>query len=216
MRVSFSAICMYLFSFVTILVDAFPKQLTFELSGTEPFCFYEKLEKNEEYTFMFQVLKGASSDIDVVVSDINKNVVAKQSESSHETLFFSARTDGDYSFCFNNHFSPMSPKRVFFELRSKESLREEAGLQDSGPSTMIETLAETIHEHLSVSEGYQTELRAKLTADRLFAHELLHHITVWSTAVAIIIVVTVVAQISILKSFFKNKQHLYSSYNSNF
>ena len=204
----------FLMSVLFIIADCFPKQFTFELPGTDQLCFYEKLDNKEQYNFMFRVLKGGSNDVEVVISDPTKAVVARRVETSHEAVEFTAHVDGDYSFCFTNEFSPMSPKQIFFELRGDDSLREEAGFFDAGPNTMIETLTETIHEHLSVSESYQTELRTKLTADRIFAHELLSHITVWSTAVSIIIVVTVVAQISILKSFFKDKERLYATQNS--
>ncbi|KAH9279088.1 Transmembrane emp24 domain-containing protein 7 [Echinococcus granulosus] len=163
---------------------------------------------------MFQVLKGSSNDVEVAVRDPTTNVIVKKYETPHETIELTALMDGDYSFCFQNRFPPMSPKRIFLELRGDESLNEEAGLPESGPSTMIESLAESIHEHLSVSESYQTELRAKLTADRIFAHELLSHISVWSTAVSIIIVVTVVAQVSILKSFFKDRDRPFTAHNS--
>ncbi|VDM18178.1 unnamed protein product [Hydatigera taeniaeformis] len=214
MRLFVGTLFTILASFLTVLVDCFPKQLTFELPGTEKLCFYEKLEKQEQCSFMFQVLKGSSSDVEVVIRDPNTNVIVKKEESPHETIGLTATADGDYSFCFHNRFPPMSPKRIFFELRLDESLREEAGLLGSGPSSMIGTLAETIHEHLSVSESYQTELRAKLTADRIFAHELLSHITIWSTAVSVIIIVTVVAQLSILKSFFKDRERLHMTHNS--
>lgn len=214
MRLPVGALITFLFSSLAVFVDCFPRQLTFELPGTEQLCFYEKLEKKEQCSFMFQILKGSSSDVEVVIRDPSTNVIAKKDESSHETIELTANADGDYSFCFHNRFPPMSPKRIFFELRLDESLREEAGLLGSGPSTMIETLAESIHEHLSVSESYQTELRAKLTADRIFAHELLSHITIWSTAVSVIIIVTVVAQVTILKSFFKDRERLFTAHNS--
>ncbi|VDK35513.1 unnamed protein product [Taenia asiatica] len=214
MKIPIGTLLTFIISSLAVFVDCFPRQLTFELPGTEKLCFYEKLEKQEQCSFMFQVLKGSSSDIEVVIRDPSTKVIVKKEESPHETIELTALVDGDYSFCFHNRFPPMSPKRIFFELRLDESLREEAGLLGPGPSTMIGTLAESIHEHLSVSESYQTELRAKLTADRIFAHELLSHITIWSTAVSVIIIVTVVAQVSILKSFFKDRERHFTSHNS--
>lgn len=213
MRTPIGAIIAFFISLLTVFVDCFPKQFTFELPGTEQMCFYEKLDKGEQYNFMFQVVKGPTNDTELIIYDPSKNVVLARAETSHETVEFTANADGDYSFCFVNQHSPMSPKQILIELRGEDTLREEAGFADSGPVSMIETLAESIHEHLSISESYQTELRAKLTTDRIFAYELRSHITIWSSAVSAIIIITVLAQISILKSFFKEKDRLYTVHN---
>lgn len=208
------AITAFLISLLTILVDCFPKQFTFELPGTEEMCLYEKLDKSEQYSFMFQVLKGASSDVQLVIKDPSKTALITKSKTNHETVEFTPQVNGDYAFCFTNQYSPMSPKQILIELRGEETLMEEAGIPNSGPMSMIETLAESIHEHLSVSESFQTELRAKLATDRIFAYELRSHITIWSSAVSVIIIVTVLSQIAVLKSFFKDKDRFYTIRNS--
>ncbi|KAM7536661.1 hypothetical protein Aperf_G00000081020 [Anoplocephala perfoliata] len=214
MQLPIGTILAFFISLLTIFVDCFPKQFTFELPGTEQMCFYEKLDKGEQYSFMFQVLKGPTNDLEVIITNPLKKVVFSKTEASHENFEFTADMNGDYSVCFRNEHSPMSPKRILIELRGEDTLREEAGFPDSGPVSMIEALAESIHEHLSISSSYQTELRAKLTTDRIFAHELRSHISIWSSAVSAIIVLTVLAQVSILKSFFKNKDRLYTMHGS--
>ncbi len=217
MELNYGRIIALLLSFIVILVDCFPKQMTFELPDRETLCFYEDLEKNEEYTFMFQVLKGGLNDVDVIISDPQKQEISKKQHSTHETQIFTPKFDGAYSFCFGNQFSSISHKVIFFELRGRETLREEAGYDENvGPSSLIETLAEKIHEHLTISEDYQTELRAKKLSDRLFAVDLVDHISLWSAVVSVIIVVTVIAQVSILKSFFKDKKNLYTPLNSHY
>ncbi|VDO03561.1 unnamed protein product [Rodentolepis nana] len=214
MKIFIGVVTAFLFSLLTILVECFPKQFTFELPGTEEMCFYEKLDKSEHYNFMFQVLKGASSDIQLVIRDPSKNALITKSKTNHESVDFIPQVGGDYAFCFSNQYSPMSPNQILIELRGQDTLREEAGFGGSGPMSAIETLAESIHEHLSVSESYQTELRAKLTSDRIFAFELRSHITIWSCAVSLIIILTVLSQIAVLKSFFKDSERYYTALNS--
>lgn len=203
-------------SFLANLVECFPKQLTFELPDREKLCFYEELEKNEEYTFMFQVVKGGLNDVDLVISDPGKNEIAKKTHSHYESIVFAPKENGEYSFCFDNQFSSISHKVIFFELSGRDTLRDEAGLEENvGPSSMVEALTEKIHEHLSASEDYQTELRAKKLSDRLFALDLIDHTTLWSAVVSVIIVVTVIAQVAVLKSFFKDRKNLYTPLNAN-
>ncbi|VDN35473.1 unnamed protein product [Dibothriocephalus latus] len=214
---------LYLLSslFASVLVgnvNCFPQRLTFELPDKETFCFYEDLEKAESYELMFQVLSGGLNDVDLVISDPDKVKIAEKSKSTHENIKFSASKSGSFSFCFGNQFSSVSHKVVLFELRSQDSLNEEAGLPapNPGPQTALQALTENIHEHLSVAEDYQTELRAKKMSDRLFVVDLMDHITLWSGVVSILIVLTVFAQVTILKGFFKDKKLVYSSRTSTF
>ncbi|KAL7053879.1 hypothetical protein AAHC03_026697 [Spirometra sp. Aus1] len=195
--------------------NCFPQRLTFELPDKETFCFSEDLEKAESYELMVQVLSGGSNDVDVVIKDPDQKVISEKSKITHENIKFSATKSGSFSFCFGNQFSSVSHKVVLFELRSQDSLLEEAGLPapPPGPQTALQALTEQIHEHLSVAEDYQTELRAKKMSDRLFVIDLMDHITLWSAVVSLLIVLTVFAQVTILKGFFKDKNHFMFQFN---
>ncbi|VDL95440.1 unnamed protein product [Schistocephalus solidus] len=198
--------------------NCFPQRLTFELPDAETFCFYEDLQKAESYELMFQVLSGGLNDVDLVITDPDQIKITEKFKSTHENIKFTAHKSGSFSFCFGNQFSSVSHKVVLFELRSQDSLIEEAGLPSPppGPQTALQALTERIHEYLSVAEDFQTELRAKKMSDRLFVVDLMDHITLWSAVVSLLIVLTVFAQVTILKGFFKDKKLVYSSRTSTF
>ncbi|CAH8509199.1 unnamed protein product [Dicrocoelium dendriticum] len=187
---------------------AFPKRVTFELLDGQSRCFHEALSP-KKYVFMYQVIYGGQADVDISVKDSRKRVISQAERATHDEVVFALDHNDTYSFCFDNSFSPMSHKLIYFELRpeSFESLAEEAGgMHPLAPLTFIENEVELVHLFLSRAESLQVELKNRELGDRLVAEELNTAVLMWSSVVTVVIVVTTLGQVAILKNFFSDKK----------
>ncbi|KAL3310183.1 Transmembrane emp24 domain-containing protein 3 [Cichlidogyrus casuarinus] len=194
---------------------AFPKRLIFELPDGEQFCLYEDLTSSKAYHFQFRVLRGGANDINSAVRDPKDKIFKEFLRVSHEQYEFTPKEDGPHSFCFDNTFSSVSHKLVFFELRDKDfdTLEEEGGVTPHPTvETALETSAENIHKHLSLSEDIQTDLRSKERSDRYILFDLHMRVTFWSTVTTIVIFITAIGQVTLVKSLFPDRSKSVHSY----
>ncbi|XP_036623479.1 transmembrane emp24 domain-containing protein 5 isoform X2 [Trichosurus vulpecula] len=78
-------------------------------------CFYQPMPLKATLEIEYQVLDGAGLDIDFhLTSPEGKTIVFEQRKSDG---VHSVETEaGDYMFCFDNTFSTISEKVIFFEL----------------------------------------------------------------------------------------------------
>lgn len=186
----------------------FPKRVTFELPDGQFQCFHEALTP-KKYVFMYQVIYGGQADVDVFVKDSRQKVITQAERATHDEVSITVDHNDTYAFCFDNSFSPVSHKLVYFELRPEgfESLAEEAGgMHPFAPLTFIENEVELVHLFLSRAESLQIELKNRELGDRLVAEELNTAVLLWSSVVTVVIVVTTLGQVAILKNFFSDKK----------
>uniref|UniRef100_A0A2K5DKR2 Transmembrane p24 trafficking protein 5 n=1 Tax=Aotus nancymaae TaxID=37293 RepID=A0A2K5DKR2_AOTNA len=117
-------------SFPVLLLAALPPELlpgaagftpsldsdfTFTLPAGQKECFYQPMPLKASLEIEYQVLDGAGLDVDFhLVSPEGKTLVFEQRKSDG---VHTVETEvGDYMFCFDNTFSTISEKVIFFEL----------------------------------------------------------------------------------------------------
>ncbi|PNJ55356.1 TMED5 isoform 4 [Pongo abelii] len=88
---------------------------TFTLPAGQKECFYQPMPLKASLEIEYQVLDGAGLDIDFhLASPEGKTLVFEQRKSDG---VHTVETEvGDYMFCFDNTFSTISEKVIFFEL----------------------------------------------------------------------------------------------------
>ncbi|XP_003418525.1 transmembrane emp24 domain-containing protein 5 isoform X2 [Loxodonta africana] len=88
---------------------------TFTLPAGQKECFYQPMPLKASLEIEYQVLDGAGLDIDFhLASPEGKTLVFEQRKSDG---VHTVETEvGDYMFCFDNTFSTVSEKVIFFEL----------------------------------------------------------------------------------------------------
>ncbi|EHB16766.1 Transmembrane emp24 domain-containing protein 5 [Heterocephalus glaber] len=88
---------------------------TFTLPAGQKECFYQSVPLKGSLEIEYQVLDGAGLDIDFhLASPEGKTLVFEQRKSDG---VHTVETEvGDYMFCFDNTFSTISEKVIFFEL----------------------------------------------------------------------------------------------------
>ncbi|NXG68911.1 TMED1 protein, partial [Baryphthengus martii] len=130
---------------------------------------------------------------------------------------------GDYRLCFDNSFSTISEKLVFFELifDSSRDDEEEEEDDDDGDAWMeaaepedsldvkiedIKESIETMRSRLERSIQMQTLLRAFEARDRNLQESNLGRVNFWSAVNLALLLLVALLQVSLLKSLFQDKR----------
>ncbi|XP_074895100.1 transmembrane emp24 domain-containing protein 5 isoform X2 [Buteo buteo] len=88
---------------------------TFTLPAGRKECFYQPMRKEASLELEYQVLDGARLDVDFhLLSPKGETLVFDERKS--DGVHTVETEDGDYMFCFDNTFSTVSEKVIFFEL----------------------------------------------------------------------------------------------------
>ncbi|XP_040421771.1 transmembrane emp24 domain-containing protein 5 isoform X2 [Cygnus olor] len=88
---------------------------TFTLPAGRRECFYQPMRKEASLELEYQVLDGAGLDVDFhLLSPKGETLVFDERKS--DGVHTVETEDGDYMFCFDNTFSTISEKVIFFEL----------------------------------------------------------------------------------------------------
>ncbi|XP_069823800.1 transmembrane emp24 domain-containing protein 5 [Dendropsophus ebraccatus] len=189
---------------------------TFTLPAGNRECFYQSMRRDGTMEIEYQVLDGASLDVDFYLFAPNGDLLLSEQRQS-DGVHTLETVDGDYRFCFDNTFSRMSEKVVFFEL-ILDHMNEEAGGQEDWKNYVVgtdlldmklEDILETINSvkaRLGKSSHIQTLLKAFEARDRNIQESNYDRVNFWSTVNLVVMVVVSVLQVYMLKSLFEEKR----------
>ncbi|RXM92032.1 Transmembrane emp24 domain-containing protein 1 [Acipenser ruthenus] len=124
--------------------------------------------------------------------------------------------DGDYEICFDNSFSRMSEKMVFFEVIT-EGLLQDTAVEDWAqvvqPDELVDFKLDDIRDsmdgvrrRLERSMQMQTMLRAFEARDRNLQEDNLFRVTFWSSLNMLVMMVVALVQVYLLRSLFNDKR----------
>ncbi|NP_001016560.1 transmembrane emp24 domain-containing protein 5 [Xenopus tropicalis] len=189
---------------------------TFTLPAGQKECFFQPMKRDATLEIEYQVLDGAGLDVDFSLTSPNGELLLseeRQSDGVHsvETI------DGDYQFCFDNSFSRMSEKVIFFELILDHLNDEGNELEDwksyiTGTDLLdmkLEDILETINSvkgRLTKSAQIQTLLKAFEARDRNLQESNFERVTFWSVFNLTVMVVVSALQVYMLRSLFEDKE----------
>ncbi|XP_017505503.2 transmembrane emp24 domain-containing protein 5 isoform X2 [Manis javanica] len=88
---------------------------TFTLPAGQKECFYQPMPLKASLEIEYQVLDGAGLDIDFHLSSPEGRTLVFEQRKSDGVHTVETEV-GDYMFCFDNTFSTISEKVIFFEL----------------------------------------------------------------------------------------------------
>ncbi|OCT82851.1 transmembrane emp24 domain-containing protein 5 [Xenopus laevis] len=189
---------------------------TFTLPAGQKDCFFQPMKKGATLEIEYQVLDGAGLDVDFsLVSPDGELLLSEERQSdgvhSVETV------DGDYQFCFDNTFSRMSEKVIFFEL-ILDQLNDEGNEQEDWKNYImgtdlldmkLEDILETINSvkgRLTKSGQIQTLLKAFEARDRNLQESNYDRVNFWSIFNLMVMVVVSGLQVYMLRSLFEDKR----------
>ncbi|XP_010728691.3 transmembrane emp24 domain-containing protein 1a [Larimichthys crocea] len=191
---------------------------TFILPAGTTECFYQTTVREDSMEVDYQVIAGSGLDVGfVLISPSGYRLISdfRRSDGIH---MVDPTEDGDYRLCFDNSFSKLSEKMVFFEviINSQSSI---GGAQDEWVDmTMMESTGykledirakiDTVYQHLERTRQIQTLLRTFEARDRYLLEDNLWRVSFWSCVNLLVMLAVAVTQIYTLQRLFDNTKRV--------
>ncbi|XP_076135166.1 transmembrane emp24 domain-containing protein 5 [Alosa pseudoharengus] len=201
------------------LVAGFSQSLdsdfTFTLPAGQKECFYQTMKNDASLEIEYQVLDGAGLDVDFYLSSPDGQILASDFRKS-DGVHTVETHDGDYMICFDNTFSTVSEKIIFFELildnmgdtDNAEEWKEYVHGTDMLDMKLEDIMAtiNSVKARLGKSLQIQTVLRAFEARDRNLQESNYERVNVWSCTNLVIMLVVSGIQVYVLRSLFEDKR----------
>ncbi|XP_034440145.1 transmembrane emp24 domain-containing protein 5 [Hippoglossus hippoglossus] len=188
---------------------------TFTLPPGRKECFYQTMRKDASLEIEYQVLDGAGLDVDFDISSPSGEVLYSDYRKS-DGVHTVETEDGDYMFCFDNTFSAVSEKIIFFEL-ILDNMDTDKDPDDwkeyvQGTDTLdmrLEDIMDTINSvkaRLGKSVQIQTLLRAFEARDRNIQESNYDRVNIWSVINLLVMMMVSAVQVYLVRSLFEDKR----------
>ncbi|XP_056620383.1 transmembrane emp24 domain-containing protein 5 [Triplophysa dalaica] len=210
--VAFLSLCV---SAISAFSQSLDSDFTFNLPAGRKECFYQSMKKDASLEIEYQVLDGASLDVDFQLHAPNGHILASDYRKS-DGVHTVETEEGDYMFCFDNTFSAVSEKIIFFELildnmdDGEDSEDWKAYVQGTDLLDMkLEDIMDTINSvkaRLGKSLQIQTVLRAFEARDRNLQESNYERVNLWSCTNLVLMVIVSGVQVYLLRSLFDDKR----------
>jgi hypothetical protein len=189
---------------------------TFEVDDNQEFCLYNSFNHSIEYLVEFGVLRGGNLDINFYLEIVQTGTrlhAEKGTKQKSEFTFISS-LNTDYKFCFDNQFSSVTHKVVYFGLRPAnerrgENLNEEAAAENAPATPYVMTKHEfilnMIHFFMNNVSDIQTYYRREELIDREFAEQLNTRVQILSAVNLAAVICSSLMQVYVVRNFFRNR-----------
>lgn len=185
-------------------------------------CFFEELVKGNTLTVEYQVIDsgdGQLSELDInfkLLSPRGHPLVAeyRKSEGTHS---HHGEELGDYKLCFDNTFSYISSKTVYFEILNENEDEDYDELKDIfGEEEMdaeyyevsvaeIEVKLKKIKDDIAKAKHQQDLIRISDLKDRSIMEHNFERVNFMSSVYVVVLLVAGVGQVVLLRSLFDEK-----------
>ncbi|XP_058495380.1 transmembrane emp24 domain-containing protein 5 [Solea solea] len=204
-----------------VALDAFSQSMdsdfTFTLPAGRKECFYQTMKEDASLEIEYQVLDGAGLDVDFFIFSPSGKVLFSDYRKS-DGVHTVETEEGDYMFCFDNTFSSLSEKIIFFELildnvevdEDHDDWKEYVHGTDM-VDMKLEDIMDTINSvkaRLSKSVQIQTVLRAFEARDRNIQESNFDRVNLWSVINLILMMLVSAVQVYVVRSLFEDKRKI--------
>ncbi|XP_072925390.1 transmembrane emp24 domain-containing protein 1-like [Hemitrygon akajei] len=186
-------------------------EFTFVLPPGREECFYQSAAHNNTMELEYQVIGGAGLDVDFSVFGPNGENLITESRKSDGVHTIEPTVEGDYKICFDNSFSTISEKVIFFEVifddvqEDWSEIVEPEELLDVKIDDIKEAIGNMNHK-LDKSVQIQAILRAFEARDRNLQEGNLGRVNFWSAVNLGVMLVVSFVQVYMLKSLFDDRR----------
>jgi len=207
-------------------VLAVEREVTVHVDAGKEECFFETVLKGNTLTVEYQVIDGGSTqmaELDInfrIINPRGQPLIAefKKSDGSH-----SQRVEelGDYKICFDNKFSYVSSKTVYFELINEnedEEYDDLAGIFDDDEDvdseyyevqvSDIEGKLKKIKEDIVKARHLQDLIRVTDLKDRSIMEHNFERVNWMSGFYVIILIAAGLCQVLLVRSLFDDKSKI--------
>ncbi|XP_061594050.1 transmembrane emp24 domain-containing protein 5 [Cololabis saira] len=197
--------------------QATDSDFTFSLPAGRKECFFQTMKKDASLEIEYQVLDGAGLDVDFSIFSPSGQLLFSDYHKS-DGIHTVETEDGDYMLCFDNTFSSVSEKLIFFELildnmdtdESPEEWKEYVHGTDM-LDMKLEDIMDTINNvksRLGKSVQIQTVLRAFEARDRNIQESNFERVNFWSVVNLVVMLVVSAVQVYLVRSLFEDKRKI--------
>uniref|UniRef100_A0A8C6TEC3 Transmembrane p24 trafficking protein 5 n=1 Tax=Neogobius melanostomus TaxID=47308 RepID=A0A8C6TEC3_9GOBI len=205
------------FNVLAAFSQSVDSDFTFTLPSGRRECFYQTMKKHASLEIEYQVLDGAGLDVDFHIASPTGEILYNDYRKS-DGVHTVETEDGDYMFCFDNTFSAVSEKIIFFELildnmetdEDPEDWKEYVHGTDM-LDMKLEDIMDTINNvkaRLSKSVHLQTVLKAFEARDRNLQESNFDRVNFWSVTNLIVMVIVSAVQVFLVRSLFEDKRKI--------
>ncbi|XP_054646856.1 transmembrane emp24 domain-containing protein 5 isoform X1 [Dunckerocampus dactyliophorus] len=190
---------------------------TFTLPAGRKECFYQTMKKDASLEVEYQVLDGAGLDIDFHISSPSGQILYSDHHKS-DGMHTIETEEGDYMFCFDNTFSTVSEKLIFFELilDNMDADEEPDDWKEYVHGTdmldmKLEDIMDTINSvkaRLGKSIQIQTVLRAFEARDRNLQESSYNRVNFWSVVNVVVMMLVSGVQVYLVRSLFEDQRKI--------
>lgn len=192
---------------------------TFTLPAGRKECFFQTMKKDASLEIEYQVLDGAGLDVDFFISSPSGQLLFSDHRKS-DGVHTLETEDGDYMFCFDNTFSTVSEKLIFFELILDNMDADEdpddwkeyvhgTDILDMKLEDIMDTI-NNVKARLVKSGQIQTLLRAFEARDRNLQESNFDRVNLWSVINLVVMVMVSSVQVYLLRSLFDDKRKIHT------
>lgn len=125
-------------------------EFTFLLPAGRKQCFYQSAPANASLETEYQVIGGAGLDVDFTLESPQGVLLVSESRKADGVHTVEPTEAGDYRLCFDNSFSTISEKLVFFELIF-DSFQDEEEVEGWAEAVEPEEMLDVKMEDIKVS-----------------------------------------------------------------
>ncbi|KAK5913941.1 hypothetical protein CgunFtcFv8_008422 [Champsocephalus gunnari] len=194
-------------------------QFTFLLSAGSTECFYQTTARSGSMEVGYQVIAGSGLVVGFdLISPTGYRLVSdfRRSDGIH---MVDSTEDGDYRLCFDNSFSKLSEKMVFFEVNINSESSSVGGSNEWENMAITESMGEynmediraqmdSVYQHLERSRQILAVLRAREARDRYLLEDNLWRVSFWSCLSLLVMLFVAVTQIYTLQRLFDDTKRV--------
>uniref|UniRef100_A0A8C2WYJ7 Transmembrane p24 trafficking protein 1a n=1 Tax=Cyclopterus lumpus TaxID=8103 RepID=A0A8C2WYJ7_CYCLU len=194
-------------------------EFTFLLSAGSTECFYQTTARNDSLEVEYQVTAGSGLDVGFVLISPSGYQLVSDFRRSDAIHMVDPTEDGDYRLCFDNSFSKLSEKMVFFQvIINRQSSRAYGGQNEWAevPESLVEYKLEdirvrldSVYRHLERSRHVLTVLRTLEARDRYLLEDNLWRVSFWSCLNMVVMLTVAVTQVYTLRRLFDDTRRAY-------
>ncbi|XP_019752859.1 transmembrane emp24 domain-containing protein 5 isoform X1 [Hippocampus comes] len=205
------------FSALAGFSQSLDSDFTFTLPAGRKECFYQTMKKDASLEIEYQVLDGGGLDVDFYISSPSGQILYTDHHKS-DGMHTVETEDGDYMFCFDNTFSSVSEKLVFFELILDNMDTDEepddwkeyvhgTDMLDMKLEDIMDTI-NSVKSRLGKSVQIQTVLRAFEARDRNLQESNFDRVNFWSVVNLMVMMLVSGVQVYLVRSLFEDKRKI--------
>lgn len=147
-------------SLVVLLYASAASAFSFNVDATTEECFYEDVQVGQTIGIMFQVTQGGFLDIDIQLKAPDNRIVYNAEKQTEGKYSFVAHVDGEYSFCFSNRMSTLTPKVVSFVVTLGDEPSQPKGPRPADLNP-LESVVQILSEGVRAMYGDQEYMKMR-------------------------------------------------------